>query len=146
MRSSCKFPLLRRKALWTNLGRTDSSVLAGTGLGETTLMKNTSSSKAEGKSPHGKDQIFDHLAVQVTLDRCMVVFMDRSQVRTAPGPHPQRSPSHATDCSSGSPVARGGQTGATDGFELRLAHWNVERVRQKKIELQNFLKTKRRWC
>ena len=34
--------------------------------------------------------LFDHMAVQTTLDRCGVVLMDRSQVRTAPGPQPQR--------------------------------------------------------
>ena len=33
---------------------------------------------------------FDHMAVQMTLDRYGVVLMDRSQVRTAPGPQPQR--------------------------------------------------------
>ena len=84
--------------------------------------------------------IFDHMAVQTTLDRCGVVLMDRSQVRTAPGPQPQRGPLHVTDCGSGSPVARGGQSRATGDPKLRLAHWNAEGVRQKKTELQNFLK------
>ena len=83
---------------------------------------------------------FDHMAVQTTLDRCGVVLMDRSQVRTAPGPQPQRGPLHVTDCGSGSPVARGGQSRATGDPKLRLAHWNAEGVRQKKTELQNFLK------
>ena len=64
----------------------------------------------------------------------------RSQVRTAPGPQPQRDPPHATDCGSGSPFARGGQSRATGDSKRRLAHWNAEGVRQKKTELQNFLK------
>ena len=83
---------------------------------------------------------FGHMAVQMTLDRCGVVFMDRSQVRTAPGPQPQRGPPHVTDCGSGSPVTRRGQSRATGDQKLRLAHWNAEGVRQKKRELQNFLK------
>ena len=57
--------------------------------------------------------------------------MDCSQVRTAPGPQPQRGPPHVTDCDSGSPVARGGQSRATRDSKLRLAHWNAEGVRQK---------------
>ena len=80
------------------------------------------------------------MTVQMTLDRCGVVLMDRSQVRTAPGPRPQRGPPHATHCDSGSLVARGGQSRATGDTKLRLAHWNAEGVCQKKTELQNFLK------
>ena len=57
-------------------------------------------------------------AVQTTLDRCGVVPMDRSQVRTAPGPQPQRGPLHGTDCGSGSPVARGGQSRVTGDSKL----------------------------
>ena len=83
---------------------------------------------------------FDHMAVQMTLDRYGVVFMDRSQVRTAPGPQPQRGPPHATDCGSCSPVARGRKSRVTGDQKLRLAHWNAEGVRQKKTELHNFLK------
>ena len=55
---------------------------------------------------------FDHMAVQMTLDRCGVVLIDHSQVTTVPGPQPQRGQPHA-DCDSGSPVARGGQSRAT---------------------------------
>ena len=69
---------------------------------------------------------------------CWVVLMDRNQVRTAPGPQPQRGPPHVTDCGSGSPVAGGRQSRATGDPKLRLAHWNAEEVRQKKTELQNF--------
>ena len=79
------------------------------------------------------------MAVQMTLDRCGVVLMDRTQVRMVQGPQPQRGPPHATDCDSGSPVARGGQSRATGVSKLRLTHWNAEEVRQKKTELQNFL-------
>ena len=78
----------------------------------------------------------DHMAVQIDEG---VVLMDRCQVRTAPGPQPQRGPLHVTDCGSGS-VARGGQSRAIGDSKLRLAHWNAEGVRQKKTELQNFLK------
>ena len=80
------------------------------------------------------------MAVQMTLNRCGVVLMDRSQVRTVPGPQPQGGPLHVTDCSSGSPVARGGQSRATGDQKLRLAHWTAEGVHLKKKELQNFLK------
>ena len=66
--------------------------------------------------------------------------MDRSQVRTATGPQPQRGPPHATDCGSGCPVARGRQSRATGDLKLRLAYRNAEGVRQKKTELQNFQK------
>ena len=78
--------------------------------------------------------------MQITLDRCGVVLMDRSQVRTALGRQSQRGPLHVTDCGSGSPVSRGGQSRVTGDSKLRLAHWNAEGVRQKKTELQNFLK------
>ena len=80
---------------------------------------------------------FDHMAVQMTLYRCGVVLTDLSQVRMAPGPQPQRGP---PDCDSSSPVARGGQSRGTDDSKFRIAHWNAEGVRQKKTELQNFLK------
>ena len=83
----------------------------------------------------------DHMAVQQTLDRYGVVLVDRSQVRTAPDPQPQRGPPHATDCGSGLPVvARGGQSRATGDSQLKMVHWNAEGVRLKKIELQKFLK------
>ena len=114
-----------------------------TGLRETTLTKNISPSKSEGTSSHDRRNSctyasFDHMAVQMTLDWCGVVLMDRSQVRTAPGPQPQRGPPHATDCGFGSPVARGRQSRATG--DSKLAHWNAEGVGQRRRELQNFLK------
>ena len=56
---------------------------------------------------------FNLMAVQMTLDRCGIVLMDRRKVRTAPSLQPQRGPPHATDCDSGSPVARGGKSRAT---------------------------------
>ena len=68
--------------------------------------------------------------------------MDRSKVKTAPGPQPQRGPPHNTDCDSDSPVARGagwGGGGVQSDSKLRLAHWAAEGVRQKKTEIQNFL-------
>ena len=82
------------------------------------------------------------MAVQLSLDRCGVVLVGRSQGGTAPGPQPQRGPTNATD--SGSDpllMAGGGQSRATGHQTLRIVHWNAEGVCQKKLELQQFLKT-----
>jgi len=54
------------------------------------------------------------MAVQLKLDRCGVVLLNRGQGRAALGPEPRRGPSQATDCSSSIPtVTRGGQSTAT---------------------------------
>ena len=72
----------------------------------------------------------EHMAVQMTLNRCGIILMDRSQVRTALSPQHQRGPPHATDCDSRSLIARGGGVGGgggqcrvTGNSKLRLAHW-----------------------
>ena len=86
-------------------------------------------------SPH------DHMAVQQTLDRCGVILVNRSQVRMAPGPQPQRGPPQATDCGADlSAASREGQRNATGATQLTMAHWNAEGVRLKKPDLQNFLR------
>jgi len=81
----------------------------------------------------------DRMAVQQTLDRCGVVLMNRSRVRTTPGPQPNRGPPQATDCGA-DPSSRKGQRATTGVTTLRLTHWNAEGVRLKKSDLQNFLK------
>ena len=84
------------------------------------------------------------MAVQLSLDRCGVVLVDRSQGRTAPGPQPQRGPPSATDCGSEPPPMTGrGQSRATGHQQLRIMHWNAEGVRNKKLELQQFLHKKK---
>ena len=70
--------------------------------------------------------------------------MGRSQGGTAPGPQPQRGPTNATDCGSDPLLmAGGGQSRATGHQTLRIVHWNAEGVRQKKLELQQFLKVQK---
>ena len=86
------------------------------------------------------------MAVQLSLDRCGVVLVGRSQGGTAPGPQPQRGPTNATDCSSDPLLmAGGGQSRATGHQTLRIVHWNAEGVRLKKLELQQFLKVQKNW-
>jgi len=86
------------------------------------------------------------MAVQITLDRCGVVLLDRSQGRTAPGSQTHKGPTKPTDCGSASPaLARGDQSRATGQHQhhqhLRIMQWNAEGVQHKKTELQNFLRT-----
>ena len=84
------------------------------------------------------------MAVQLSLDRCGVVLVGRSQGGTAPGPQPQRGPTNATDCGSDPLLmAGGGQSRATGHQTLGIVHWNAEGVRQKKLELQQFLKVQK---
>ena len=84
------------------------------------------------------------MAVQLSLDRCGVVLVDCSQGGTAPGPYPQKGPTSATDCGSDPLLmARGGQSRATGHQTLRIVHWNVAGVQQKKLELQQFFKTQK---
>ncbi|KAK7108155.1 hypothetical protein V1264_015944 [Littorina saxatilis] len=79
------------------------------------------------------------MVVSSTNQRDGVVFMDRSQVKTVPGPQPQRGPPNATGDSHPSDVAGDGRSRAT-GYQIKVMHWNAEGVRNKKIDLQNFLK------
>ena len=84
------------------------------------------------------------MAVQLSLDRCGVVLVGRSQGGTAPGPQPQKGSTSATDCGSDLLLmAGGGQGRATSHQTLRIVHWNVEGVRQKKLELQQFPKAQK---
>ena len=81
------------------------------------------------------------MAVQLSLDRCGVVLVGRSQGGTAPGPQPQKGPTNATDCGSDPLLMTGGGQSRANGHQtLRIMHWNAEGVRQKKLELQQFLK------
>ena len=69
------------------------------------------------------------MAVQLSLDRCGVVLVGRSQGGTAPGPQPQKGPTNATDCGSDPLLmARGGQSRATGHQTLLIMHWNAEGV------------------
>ena len=85
------------------------------------------------------------MAVQLSLDRCGVVLVGRSQGGTARGPQLQRGPTNATDCGSDPLLmAGGGQSRATGHQTLRIVDWNAEGVRQKKLELQQFLKAQKK--
>ena len=65
--------------------------------------------------------------MQLSLDRCGVVLVGRSQGGTAPGPQPQRGPTNATDCGSDPLLmAGGGQSRATGHQTLCIVHWNAE--------------------
>ena len=84
------------------------------------------------------------MAVQLSLDCYGVVLVGRSQGGTVPGAQPQRGPTNATDCGSDPLLmAGGGQSRATGHQTLRIMHWNAEGVRQKKLELQQFLKAQK---
>ena len=84
------------------------------------------------------------MAVQLSLDRCGVILVGHNQCGTAPGPQPQKGPTNATDCGSDPLLMAGaGQSRATGHQTLRIVHWNVEGVRQKKLELQQFLKAQK---
>ena len=131
---SYKVSPMRRKTLWTNLGRTDSSALVGNWRTRENSDKKKQTKKKQPKNKKQKNPpvfrswnvqalmarrrsciyaSFNYMTVQMTFDRCGVVFMDFSQVRTAPDSQPQKGPPHATDCDSGSPVARRRQRRAT---------------------------------
>ena len=82
------------------------------------------------------------MAVQLTLERCGVVLMDRSRRGTALGSQPQRSPTSATDCDSDpSGLTMDGQSRVNGQQALKIVQWNAG-VRLKKTELQHFLKLK----
>ena len=82
--------------------------------------------------------------MQLSLDRCGVVLVGHSQGGTVPGPQPQRDPTNATDCGSDPLLMAGeGQSRATGHQTLCITHWNAEGVQQKKLELQQFLKTQK---
>lgn len=82
------------------------------------------------------------MAVQLSLERCGVILLNRGQGRVAPGSELRRGPHQATDCGSETPtVTRGDPSIATSHSKpLRIMQWNAEGVQHKKLELQNFLK------
>ena len=83
------------------------------------------------------------MAMQLSLDRYGVVLVGRSQGGTAPGPQPQKGPINATECGSDPLLmAGGGQSRATGHQALLIMHWNAEGEQQKKLALQQLLKTK----
>ena len=84
---------------------------------------------------------YDTMAVQLSLERCGVVVLDRSRGGTAPGSQPQRSPTSATDCDSDlCGLTMDGQSRTNGQQALKIVQWNAEGVRLKKTELQHFLK------
>ena len=86
---------------------------------------------------------YDTMVVQLSLERCGVVLLDRSRGGTAPGSQPQRSPTTATDCDSDpSGLTMDGQSRTNGQQALKIVQWNAEGVRLKKTELQHFLKLK----
>ena len=103
-------------------------------------------SKSEDVGPCGTGIENVHLritidAMQQTLDRYGVVLMGRGQVRSTPGPLPRRGPPNTTGTtnSESSGVTREDQRNST-GHRLKIMQWNAEGVREKKRELQKFLK------
>ena len=86
---------------------------------------------------------YDTIAVQLSLERCGVVLLDRDRGGAAPGSQPQRSPTSATDCDSDpSGLTMDGQSRANGQQALKIVQWNAEGVRFKETELQHFLKDK----
>ena len=80
--------------------------------------------------------------MQLTLDRCGVVLLNREQGGTAPGPEPRRGPLSATACGCATPRVTGGahSNATSHSHPLRIMHWNAEGVQRKKLELSHFLK------
>ena len=67
---------------------------------------------------------YDTVAVQLSLKRCGVVLLDRSQGGTAPGSQPQRSPTSATDCDSDTyGLTMDGQSRANGKQTLKIVQW-----------------------
>ena len=86
---------------------------------------------------------YDTMAVQLSLERCGVVLLDRGRGGTAAGSQPQRSPTSAIDCDSDhSGLTMDGQSRTNGQQALKIIQWNAEGVRLKKTELQHFLKLK----
>ena len=83
---------------------------------------------------------YDTMAVQLSLERCGVVFLDRGGGGTVPGSQPKRSP---TDCDSDSCGLTIDRLSRANGQQaLKIVQWNAAGVRLKKMELQHFLKPK----
>ena len=82
---------------------------------------------------------YQSMTLQLTLGQCGVAPLVRGQDGAAPGPVPGRGPPYATDCSSDSLAMARGQQSRTTDYLLRIAHWNAEGVRQKKLEFEHFL-------
>ena len=76
---------------------------------------------------------YDTMAVQLALEQCGVVLLDRSRGGTAPGSQPQRSPTSATDCDSDpSGLTMDGQSRTNGQQALKIVQWNAEGVRLKR--------------
>ena len=72
---------------------------------------------------------YDTMAVQLSLERCSVVLLDRRWGGTAPGSQPQRSPTSATDCDSEPlDLTTDGQSRANGQHALKIVQWNAEGV------------------
>ena len=82
---------------------------------------------------------YQSMTIQLTLRHCGVAPLVRGQDGAAPGPVPGRGPPFATDCDSDSLAMARGEQSRTTGHLLRIAHWNAEGVRQKKLEFEQFL-------
>ena len=67
--------------------------------------------------------------------------MGNRQVGQTPGPKPRGGPTMATGTSDSTGCPRVDQSRATGAKHLRISHWNAEGVRNKKLDLQAFLKT-----
>ena len=86
---------------------------------------------------------YDTMAVQLSLELCGVVLLDRGWGGTEPGSQPHRSPTSATDSApETSGLTMDGQSSANGQHALKFALWNAEGVWFKKTELQHFLKGK----
>ena len=86
---------------------------------------------------------YDTMTVELSLEWCGVVLLDRSRGGTVPGSLPQRSPISATDCDSDrSGLTMDGRSRTNDQQALKIVQWNAEGVRLKRTELQHFLKLK----
>ena len=81
-------------------------------------------------------QHFSEMVVSLSKFRHGVTSMGQSQVEAAPGP--RKGPPNATGGSYPSVPAREGRNNTTG--TLTIMHWNAEGVRNKKEELQQFLK------
>ena len=77
--------------------------------------------------------------MSATKKRDGVVSMGPSQVETVPGPLPQRGPPSATGDSNPSGTTGDGRSRATSR-PFKIMHWNSEGIRNKKQDLQVFLK------
>ena len=92
----------------------------------------------------GCTRISQQMVMSTLFDYSFGVTSVSSQTEVEPGPLPRRGPPDATDDSGPTCGARGKQgttTGQNNKESLRIAHWNANGLKDKKLALQNFLKT-----